>query len=90
MRTDPLSPSERTIRARLAAHSKHALYDPVEGTAKARQAFRDRFERDVDPEGVLSPEERARRAEHARKAFYLRLSMQGVKARRKGASDAIP
>jgi hypothetical protein len=40
-----------------------------------------RFEKQVDPEGVLDPGERAVRAEHAKKAFFLRLSALSVKAR---------
>jgi hypothetical protein len=42
----------------------------------------DRFERQVDPDGTLSPEDRARRAGHARKAFYLRLALKSAQARR--------
>jgi hypothetical protein len=39
-------------------------------SAPARRAFLDRFEREIDPDGVLKPEERARRAEHARKVYF--------------------
>jgi hypothetical protein len=42
-----------------------------------------RFEREVDPEGVLEPEERARRAEHAKKAYFLKLALASREARRK-------
>jgi hypothetical protein len=42
----------------------------------------DRFEREVDPEGVLPAQERQRRAEHARKAYFLRLALASAKARR--------
>ena len=48
----------------------------------------DRFEREVDPDGVLSPEERARRAGHARKAYFTRLALQSAKARRKTSGVA--
>jgi hypothetical protein len=41
----------------------------------------DRFEREVDPDGVLDPAKRAIRAEHAKKAYFLRLSALGAKAR---------
>jgi hypothetical protein len=77
-----LTPSERTQRARLAAHTKWAHYDPVDGTAAARRTFLDRFERVVDPDGVLDPIERARRAEHARKAHFTRLALRSAQARR--------
>lgn len=62
-----LTPEERTLRARLGAYRLHALHDPKETTKKARAAFATRFEREVDPEGVLPSSERARRAEAARR-----------------------
>ena len=40
-----------------------------------------RFEREVDPDGVLDPKERARRAEHAKKAYFLKLALASRKAR---------
>jgi len=77
------SPSERALRARLAAHSLHAqITDPAAHTAPARRAFLDRFEREVDPDGLLPTEARQRRAEHARKAYFLRLALASAKARR--------
>ena len=60
--------------------------DPTARTAPARAAFLDRFARQVDPDGVLSPADRARRAEHARKAYFLDLAAKSVNARRR--SDA--
>jgi hypothetical protein len=51
-------------------------------TRPARQAFLDRFERDVDPNGTLSPDERRRRAQHALRAHMLRLAKRSVTARR--------
>ena len=73
---------ERALRARMAAHLLHAkVTDPAEHTARARAAFLSRFEREVDPDGVLQPDERARRAEHAKKAYFLRLALASRKAR---------
>ncbi len=77
-----LSPGERRLRARLAAHSVHSRGRT--NTAPARAAFNDRFEREVDPDGVLPEPERKRRAEHARKAYFTRLALASSKARRKG------
>jgi hypothetical protein len=77
-----MSPAERSLRARLAAHAMHAQYDARETTAKARAAFLARFEREVDPDGVLSPEERRRRAESARRAYFARLSLAAARAKR--------
>ncbi|MDQ6730248.1 MAG: hypothetical protein M3022_08085 [Actinomycetota bacterium] len=78
-----LSPAERSLRARLAAHSLHArVSDPAAHTAPARRAFLDRFEREVDPDGELPVAERIRRAEHARKAYFARLALRSARARR--------
>ena len=76
--------TERILRARIAAHALHAkVSDPTAHTAPARTAFLSRFEREVDPEGVLEPEERARRAEHAKKAYFLKLALASREARKK-------
>ena len=77
-----MSPAERSLRARMAAHAMHARNDPVEITAKARAAFLASFDRQADPEGVLSAEERRRRAEHLRSAHFARLALASAKARR--------
>jgi hypothetical protein len=79
-----LTPNERTMRARLAAHVLHASVDSRQHTEPARQAFMARFEDQVDPDRVLSPIERARRAEHAKKAYFTRLALKSAQARRKG------
>jgi hypothetical protein len=78
-----LSPSERTLRARVAAHVQWSREpDPSARTANGRAAFLARFEAEVDPEGTLAPEERRRRAEHARRAYFTRLALASAKARR--------
>ncbi len=77
-----LTPEQRSLRARLAAHSKWAhTADPTAATAPARAAFLDRFEREVDPDDVLTPQERARLAKHARKAYFARLALKSAQAR---------
>ena len=76
--------SERSLRARMAAHASWAkTADPGARTAPARAAAMSRFEREVDPDGVLPAAERAKRAEHARKAYYLGLALKSAEARRK-------
>lgn len=78
-----LSPAERTMRARVAAHTRWSREgDRVAATAAARAGALARFERQVDPDGVLNPQERATRAEHARKAYMASLSLKAAKARR--------
>jgi hypothetical protein len=81
--SDPSSEkSRRVLQARMAAHALHAkVTDPTAHTAPAREVFLSRFEREVDPDGVLSPQERARRAEHAKKAYFLSLAAASRKAR---------
>jgi hypothetical protein len=57
-------------------------------TAPATAAFLERFEREVDPDSALDPEERARRAAHARSAYFKRLALKSAKVRRERAADA--
>ena len=80
---DARSPAERSLQARVAAHMMNARHDPRVTTASGRAAFLTRFEREVDPDGRLTPEERGRRAEHARRAYFLALSLKSAQARRK-------
>ena len=79
-----------SLRGRIGAYAMHAHYDARRTTSAARAAFLARFEREVDPDGVLSPDERARRAEHARKAYFARLAYRSALSRRgtrKAATD---
>ena len=83
-RTDAAERARRVQQARMAAHVLHArVSDPVAHTLAARTAFLSRFDREVDPHGVLAPEERAKRAEHAKKAYFTRLALASSKARSK-------
>ena len=80
---DRLTPQQRSLRAQIGAHSSWAKTDDRPArTAKARKAALDRFEREVDPNGELTPQERAKRAEHARKAYFARLALKSAQARR--------
>lgn len=82
-----MNQDERTARAKLGAHTSWAnTPNPTARTEAARKAADDRFEKQVDPEGVLPPEERARRAAHARKAFYASIQLKSATARRKRAA----
>jgi hypothetical protein len=82
-----LSPEQRSLRARMAAHAMHAQNDSRETSAKGRAAFLSRFENQVDPDGVLSLAERTRRAEHARKAYFAALALKSSKARSKAKRE---
>lgn len=83
-----MTPEQRALRARIAAHTRWSQQDRREGTAAARAAFNDRFEREVDPDGVLPREERLRRAESARKAYFTRLALASSRARQARRSPA--
>ena len=79
-----LTPEERAMRARVAVHTSWAhTVDRAARTAPARDAAFARYERQVDPDGVLPPDVRRQRAEHARKADMQRLAMKSAQARRK-------
>ncbi len=83
MPSSRLTPTERTLRARLAAHESWANTDDRSArTAAARAAHDAKFLRLADGDPV--------RAEHLRKAHYTRLALKSSQARRLkgGGSDA--
>jgi hypothetical protein len=68
------SPEERSLVSRIGAYEKWAnTSDRSAATQAARRAFDKRFERYPDPEA-------------ARKAYFARLALKSVKARRKAAA----
>jgi hypothetical protein len=66
--------NRRRLKGRIAALRMHA-YGRT-NTAPARSSFLARFEREVDPGSVLSPEERRRRAEMLRRAYFTELALR--------------
>ena len=75
------------MRGRMGAHKVHATHDSRALTESARAASPGSltyWEREVDPEGVLSDAERVRRAEHARKSYMVGLAYKSARARKKG------
>lgn len=77
-------PESRSLVGKIAAHASWAnTPDRTARTAPARAALMEKFERQVDPDGVLSPAERAKRAESARKAYFLRLALKSADSRRR-------
>jgi len=50
-------------------------------TAPARRAFRQRFEREVDPDGRLTQAERSTRASQLMRAHMLRLAKSSAEVR---------
>jgi len=79
-------PVERRLIASMAVSERWARTSRAERQeqlAKVTAASLARFERQVDPDGVLDPEERAFRAEQAKRAYYTRLVLRSVQARRR-------
>jgi hypothetical protein len=74
----------RRLVAQLAAHESWSRTpDRAARTAPARKAMLDRFERMIREQFPdLDDAEVVVRAEHAKKAYYLRLALASAKARR--------
>lgn len=73
-----------SLRGQKGAHVLHSRYDSKKLSQPARDASPGSLnwhERQVDPDGVLDPAERARRAEHARRAYFTGLALKSAKAR---------
>ena len=81
-----LSPEQRILRARVAAHVMHARHNTEVVSRPGREAFLDRFDREVDPDGVLPVKERRRRAEHAKRAHMTKLALRSARNRRARAA----
>ena len=77
--------TQRSLRAKIAAHVLHSKYDSRELTAPARRAatekLNERLLAEIDPHKELPEGERARRLEHARKAHFSRLRLKGLQAK---------
>jgi hypothetical protein len=56
--------------------------DRTARTEAARRGMTKRFERQVDPDGVLANDELAKRVENARRAHMLGMRLKSAKARR--------
>jgi hypothetical protein len=74
--------SHHSQAGKIGAHSRWAKERDRSGaTAPARAAMFRKFEDQVDPDRVLPVEERAKRAESARRAHYQRLAMKSAQSR---------
>lgn len=85
---------DMALRGRIGAYQTAATHDSHELTAAARAARWAQFEAEVDPEEVLPPPERRRRALAARRAHLARVSRLGVvarqvKARQRRAGETV-
>jgi hypothetical protein len=84
-----LTPSQRSLRASIAANTRWSREDPSANAARGQAGLIEKFEREIraaDPE--LSDAEVARRAESARRAHMQRLALASSRARsRKTGGD---
>lgn len=79
-----MTPEQRRMRASIAAHMRWSkTADRAGAMEPARRGLADKFEREADPDGVLSPAERATRAESLRRAFYQRMALKSSQVRAK-------
>ena len=85
----PLSPTERSLRASIAAHTRWANTDRVERQRLAdngQAGLLRRFEAEVDPHGTLPADERDRRARSLLTAHMKRLALKSARLRRGDAA----
>jgi hypothetical protein len=82
------TPEQRRLIGLKGAYALHAAGKT--NTGPARQVFEQRWDDQVDPDRQLDSVERARRAEYARKAYYVDLALQSAKARRARATRPRP
>ena len=84
------SPALRSLLARAAVHALHAQYDSTELTRPAREAARTNLDRrllsEIDPDRSLPEAERARRLDHARKAYFALLAYRSAVSGQKRAA----
>jgi hypothetical protein len=82
--TPPLTPDQRSLRARIAALALHEKVDgrahtePARAASPGQAAF---WDKKVDPDGVLPEPERARRAAIAKRRYFSTLALKSARAR---------
>jgi hypothetical protein len=75
-------PPDPRLTGRIGGLTAWATLPPETMLGPAHRGFRTRFERVVDPDGVLPADERARRADRARRAHMLSLAARSAEVRR--------
>lgn len=78
-----MTQDDRRQIAKIAANTRWAReQDRSTATQAARDGLYRKFEDQVDPERKLPEEERGKRVENARKAYYQRIALKSAQARR--------
>lgn len=86
MAREPLTPEQRSARARTAAFARWKQYDTKAGTAPARAAFNAKFADAIREQFPDLPEpEVQRRAVCARREHMSRIGFQALKTRQQNA-----
>jgi hypothetical protein len=83
-----LTDAQVSLRAQFAANTRWSREDPAANAERGQAGLVARFEREVDPDGLLDPAERERRVECAKKAHFQRLAFASSKARARKAGGA--
>jgi len=91
---------DRSEQNRISALKRWGRSNGSAGTAPARRAWLGRFEREADPDGTLTAEERSIRAQRLRRAYMRELALKSARARRattsatktktQGSSSIVP
>jgi hypothetical protein len=83
-----LTPAQRSIRAKIAAHTRWSAEDGKANAERAQAGLRAKFTREIrDLFPDLSDSEIERRAEYAYKAHMQRLALKSSKARAQGGGS---
>ena len=83
----PLTPSERSTRARIAANTRWAKEpDRLAATAPGRLAAFEKLLDEVDPQRVLTEVERLKRVKNAQQAQLARVRLAASKSRRRSTA----
>ena len=76
------TPEERRRAARIGGLSLHLYADSDAIAARARRGLDEKFRREIDPDGILSPRVLKRKLKIRRRLHFERLAQKSAKARR--------
>jgi hypothetical protein len=84
-----LTPEQRTMRARLAAHARWAREDPGPNVRRAAAGLLEKFRREILAEqGDVAEPELTRRAESRRREHLTRIAFEASRKRQAGKAAA--
>ncbi|OKI52877.1 hypothetical protein [Micromonospora sp. CB01531] len=85
-----LPPAQRQLSAAIGSLTRWSRVNSQEertaALAPAREARRRQWERQADPDGVLSPDELAAAVDRLKRAHYRRMALESAKKRRRDAA----